>query len=144
MAIKKEAHSDDEMYFLDRIGLELGDRRRKKRMTQDKVIEELNKKDYKITRQQLSNIESGRGNLTLYEMSLLCTLYGVYIDDVIYNAFKTGNDEKKIYRQYKGIKPFENKMEDIIKRIENKDDKEFLSSIDAKVKDLYDMFRRGN
>lgn len=72
MGINKAQKTDDEKIFLEQIGLELGNARRNKHMTQKRVAEIIG-----CSLSHINDVENGNANITVYELVSLCKLYNI-------------------------------------------------------------------
>lgn len=117
MAIDKEKHNDQEQTFLKTVGYKLNEIRKDRKLKQHEVINILKLEyQYTISTQHLSNIENGIGNVRLYEVALLCSIYNVSIEEILKNC-------KKEYTT--GLLPSYNRQ-----RNKNMKEKEVIALID--------------
>jgi len=72
MGINKLQKTNEEKQFLYEIGNELGNARRRKHLTQNKVAIKLN-----CSLSHISDIENGNASVTAYELVTLCKLYRI-------------------------------------------------------------------
>jgi len=77
MSINKSYKSNEEKQFLLQIGIELGNARRKRHLTQNKVAAIVG-----CSLSHINDIENGNANTTAFELVTLCKLYKVSITTV--------------------------------------------------------------
>lgn len=128
MAIDKERHDKGERDFLYIVGAKLNESRRKKKLKQHDVVSMLEEKyQYKTSAQHISDLENGNGNLKLYEVAILCSIYEISIEEIL-------RDCKREYA--KGLLPSYNRQrkpnmtKDELEKLADKLEKEFREICD--------------